>query len=255
MKTFWILLGALMLLPANAARITDPHMPETAPERISEHVYVIQSYPNVGFVVGNNAVLVVDTGLGPRNGEIVTRHAAQLAKGKKLYLVTTHFHPEHASGEGGFPADTVIIRSRVQQEELTNDGVRMEATFRQRPGFGEFLPETIIHPKPGILFDSEYTLDLGGLHARIVLVGPAHTKGDQIVWVEEDRTMLTGDMAIRDEAPRMAAGVTAAVWLSVLDKLAALNPLHVVPDHAEPGDAGLIKAQRELLIKQQAEGR
>ena len=93
------------------------------------------------------------------------------------------------------------------------------------------------------------------VHARIVLVGPAHTKGDQIVWVEEDRTMLTGDMAIRDEAPRMAAGVTAAVWISVLDKLAALNPLHVVPDHAEPGDAGLIKAQRELLIKQQAEGR
>ncbi len=255
MKLLSTLLGALLLpLTTHAARITDPHIPETAPERISEHVYVIQSWPDVGFIVGNNAVLVVDTGLGPSNGAIVAKHAQQLAKGKKLYLVTTHFHPEHASGEGGFPADTVIIRSRAQQEELNNDGIRIEATFRQRPGFGELMPENIVHPKPGVLFDSEHMLDLGGVHARIVLVGPAHTKGDQIIWVEEDRTLLTGDMAIRDEAPRMTQGVTAAVWIGVLDRLAALNPLHVIPDHAEPGDAGLIKAQRELLLKQQAAG-
>lgn len=251
MKTLSMMMGMLLLLPVHAARINDPHIPETAPARISEHVYEIESWPDVGFVVGSQAILVVDTGLGPRNGAIVAKHAAQLARNRKLYLVTTHFHPEHASGEAGFPAGTVLIRSRTQQEELAGNGARTEAAFRQRPGFDEFLPETVPHAEPGILFDSEYTLDLGGVHARIMLVGPAHTKGDQIIWVEEDRTLLSGDLAIHDEVPaRMAEGVTAAGWIAVLDRLAALHPLHVVPDHGEPGDASLITTQRELLNKQ-----
>ena len=256
MKARLMILVAFLPLSTYAARITDPHIPQTAPERISAHSYTIQSFPDIGFVVGSNAVLVIDTGLGPTNGAIVASQATRLAKNKKLYLVTTHFHPEHAGGEGGFPADTTLIRSRVQQEELTNDAGRMLGMFRQQPNFKELLPDNIVYRQPNILFDSDYTLDLGGVHARIQLVGPAHTKGDQIVWVEEDRTLFSGDLGIHDELPqRMADGVTVAMWIGVLDRLAALDPLHVVPDHGEPGDVNLIKAQRESLAKQVQERR
>lgn len=253
MKAHVLILVAFLSLPTYAARIMDPRIPQTAPERISEHTYVIQSFPDIGFVVGNNGVLVIDTGLGPKNGAIVAEHAKRLAKGKKLYLVTTHFHPEHAGGDGGFPADTVLIRSRVQQDELSKDGGRMLGFFRRMPNINEFLPDDITFRQPNVLFDKDYTLDLGGVHARIEVVGPAHTLGDQIVWVEEDRTLFSGDLAIHDEVPqRMVEGVTTATWIAVLDRLAALNPLHVVPDHAEPGDASLIKAQREALTKQES---
>lgn len=256
MKANLMILVAFLPLSTYAARIMDPHIPQTAPERISEHAYEIQSFPDIGFVVGNSAVLVIDTGLGPKNGAIVADQARKLAKGKKLYLVTTHFHPEHAGGEGGFPADTVLIRSRVQQDELTADAGRMLGFFRQQPNFKEFLPDDIVFRQPNILFDSDYTLDLGGVHALIQLVGPAHTKGDQIIWVEEDRTLFSGDLGIHDELPqRMADGVTAAMWIGVLDRLAALNPLHVVPDHGEPGDVNLINVQRESLAKQVQERR
>jgi glyoxylase-like metal-dependent hydrolase (beta-lactamase superfamily II) len=247
-----LLLSSCLLLPlsALAARITDAHLPETAPKRISEHVWEIESFPNVGIVVGRNATLVVDTGMGPRNGAIAAQQAAKLHPGAKLYLVTTHFHPEHSAGDGGFPAATVILRSRVQQEELERDGAAITARFRSRAEYAEFLPEGLTTRKPDVLFDQEYTLDLGGVHARIVLVGPTHTLGDQVIWIPEDRTLLTGDIAMQDDPPqRYAAGANATVWIAALDKLAALKPLHVVPDHGDPGDIGLIREQRAFLAK------
>jgi len=248
-----ILGGIALLLPLSvlaAARITDPRMPETAPKRISEHAYEIESFPNIGTVVGRTGTLVIDTGLGPRNGAVVAAQAKKLAPGNKLYLVTTHFHPEHAGGDGGFPADTVIVRSRIQQEELARDGDRMVAMFRQNSSMTEFLPENLAFRKPDVLFDKDYTLDLGGVHARIEVIGPAHTVGDQLIWVPEDRTLFTGDLAMNNDPPRFyAAGANVTVWIAALDRLAAFAPLHVVPDHGDSGDANLIRAQREFLAR------
>jgi glyoxylase-like metal-dependent hydrolase (beta-lactamase superfamily II) len=248
----WLPLSFCLLLPLNAlaARITDPHLPDTAPKRISAHVWEIEGFPNVGIVVGRNATLVVDTGLGPRNGEIVARQAAKLKPGAKLYLVTTHFHAEHTSGDGGFPAGTVIVRSRVQQEELDRGGAAMITRFRSRAENVEFLPEGLTLRRPDVLFDQEYSLDLGGVHARVVVVGPAHTLGDQVIWIPEDRTLLTGDLAMDNDPPqRFAAGADAKVWIAALDRLAAFKPLHVVPDHGDPGDISLISREREFLSK------
>ncbi len=127
---------AIVLLSAAVSAqqaILDPLLPENAVKQVSPHVHVIMGFPNIGFVVGERAVLVVDTGLGDRNGALVAREAAKLShKGQKLYLTTTHFHPEHAGGQGGFPAGTTVIRSRVQQAELEADGPRMIAFFSGR---------------------------------------------------------------------------------------------------------------------------
>src|SRR5882757_11045957 len=100
--------------------------------KVSNHVWAIMGFPNVGIVVGANATLVVDTGLGPRNGSTVARVAKKLAPNNKLYLTTTHFHPEHAAGEPGFPPETVLIRDKVQQEEMEKHGQEMIQMFASR---------------------------------------------------------------------------------------------------------------------------
>src|SRR5260221_6098315 len=89
-----------------------------APSQVSEHVWAIMGFPNIGIVVGSRATLVVDTGLGPRNGATVARVAVGLSQAPKLFLTTTHFHPEHAGGEQGFPPATILIRAAVQQQEM-----------------------------------------------------------------------------------------------------------------------------------------
>ena len=256
MKFRSLTLCALLPLSAWAAgRIDDPRMPESAPTQISRHVWVIYSFPNVEIVAGSKATLVVDTGLGPANGAVVARQAAKLgAPGARLYLVTTHFHAEHSAGEGGFPAGTTLVRSRLQQDEVARDGLAFVARFRARPEWKEFLPEGITYRQPDILFDQEHTLDLGGVHARIILVGPAHTLGDQVIWIPEDRTVLTGDLAMTtDQQIRFAPGANAALWINALDRVAALKPLHVVPDHGDPGDIRLITDEKALLLKSGAQ--
>ena len=99
--------------------------------KISDHVWAIMGFPNIAIVVGDRATLVVDTGLGPRNGATVARVAARLSKGPKLFLTTTHFHPEHAAGEPGFPPGTILIRNTVQQQEMEQHGVEILDRFRK----------------------------------------------------------------------------------------------------------------------------
>src|SRR5215831_15734626 len=79
--------------------------------KISDHVWAIMGFPNIAIVAGDRATLVVDTGMGPKNGATAARVAAKLApKNQKSFLTTTHFHPEHAAGEPGFPPGTILIR-------------------------------------------------------------------------------------------------------------------------------------------------
>src|SRR3984885_8121851 len=105
----------LVFAATAAAQMAQPLVTEQT-VKISDHVWAIMGFPNIAIVVGDRATLVVDTGLGPRNGAIVMKQAEKLAKNPNLYLTTTHFHPEHAMGEQAFPPRTVIIRPAVQQQ-------------------------------------------------------------------------------------------------------------------------------------------
>src|ERR1700730_17323257 len=138
---------------AMAAGQTNPILPENSVTRVSEHVYAIQGWPNVGIIVGDRATLVVDTGLGPRNGATVLREARTLAKGPNLSLPPTHFHPEHAAGDAGFPPATILIRPTVQQEEMEKGGAQFIATFSGRSAqFKELLQDVKLRT-PDVLFD------------------------------------------------------------------------------------------------------
>src|SRR5579872_2443347 len=123
---------ALFLAGFAAAIVSAQNQPLLVEDtvKVSDHVWAIIGFPNIGIVVGSRATLVVDTGLGARNGATVARVVAKLAHGnQKLFLTTTHFHPEHAAGEGGFPPRTILIRDAVQQREMELHGQEMVDMF------------------------------------------------------------------------------------------------------------------------------
>src|SRR5579863_7872738 len=119
--------------PLHAQQPAAPQgVPENSVTRVSDHVYAIIGFPNIGIIVGERATLVVDTGMGPPNGAIVVREAQKLAKSPNLYLTTTHFHPEHAAGAPAFPPRTLLTRPAVQHEATEQHGVESIETFRSR---------------------------------------------------------------------------------------------------------------------------
>lgn len=223
--------------------------------QLSPHVWMIKGSPNIAIVVGKKATLVVDNGLGTKNGRIVAEAALRLSpKGQKLYLTTTHYHAEHATGDGGFPPGTILVRPRVQQAELESEGQKLIDIFSSRSEEDKELLQGHRYLTPAILFDSDYRLDLGEVQARLSWFGPAHTKGDEVVMVEPDSVLISGDVVQNKVGPYFyCSECTPGSWLKVVDGLAQqLHPRIVLPDHSPQGDGSLIAQNRAFLAELQS---
>src|SRR5580700_5186410 len=246
-------LAAVCLLVAQAAQgqMAQTLVDEKTLTRVSEHVYALVGFPNVGIVAGNRATLVIDTGLGGRNGATVMRVAQKLAKGPILYLTTTHYHSEHTTGEQAFPANTVLIRPTVQQEELIQRLPEHMARFREMSQQNKELLADVKLRTPDVLFDGEMKLDLGGVTARLFCLGQAHTRGDMLIFVEEDSVLIPGDIVQSKLFPIMPEESSMKGWIAVLDKLEPLKPRLIVPDHGELGDGSLMAKEKAMLVEMQ----
>jgi glyoxylase-like metal-dependent hydrolase (beta-lactamase superfamily II) len=252
---FLLILAGAILTPAIArAQLKQPLLSEDNLKRVSDHVYVIEGFPNVAIVVGSRATLVVDTGLGERNGATVMRAEQKLAKGSILYLTTTHFHSEHTSGEQAFPASTIIIRNSAQQNEMNKGVAGHIEVFKKMSAQNMDLLQNVKFRAPDVVFDREAKLDLGGVTARLFWIGPAHTKGDMLTFVEEDSVLIPGDIVQKDIFPIMPnPDASVKGWLSILDNVEALHPKFIVPDHgAAIVDASQIGTERAYLLALQA---
>ena len=228
-------------------------LPENQVTRVSDHVYAIMGFPNIGIVVGERATLVVDTGLGPRNGAIAAREAQKLSKGPVLYLTTTHYHAEHAAGESGFPPNTILVRPMAQQKELEQLGLPFVAMFSSRSAQMKELLAGVTFRAPDITFEKEITLDLGGATARLFWMGQAHTKGDELIDVEPDSTLISGDVVQNRMVPNLPDdNANMKSWVEILTKLRPMKFRFIVPDHSAPGDGSLIESDYQFFSQLQA---
>jgi glyoxylase-like metal-dependent hydrolase (beta-lactamase superfamily II) len=236
---------ALALLGAAAPLVAQtPPAPIVKVEglrQISPHVHIIPDnsvplVPNVGYIVGDRAALVIDTGLGPRNGAAVYEVAKRLAGAKALYLVTTHFHPEHDLGAQAFPDSTKLIRSTDQVKEIAESGLQLAKVFASRSPINAELLKDADFRKADITFERDYDLDLGGVQAKLTAMGPNHTVGDTIVWIGSDRILFSGDLAMRAQPAFASSHSSLRQWLASLDRLEALKPDIIVPSHGPTGD-------------------
>ena len=240
---------------AGGAPTVPPLVRENATEKISAHVYVIPDnsvsmVPNIGIIVGTRGTLVVDTGLGARNGQTVVREVQKVSKTPELYLATTHFHPEHDLGAGGFPPHTKMIRSQDQQKEIAELGASTTERFR---GFGAMNAELLQGAefrKADISFDREHVVDLGGVRVRVLAMGYNHTRGDTAFFVEGDGVLFSGDV-VMTALPNVGSA-TVRQWLSSMNVFEKLQPTRIVPSHGPMGDASLIATYKTLLTTVQA---
>jgi len=254
MDFFKILLLSLLFVPCYGMSQAPPIVKEGTTVKVSEHVFAIPDervpmVPNVGIVVGNRATLIVDPGMGARSGEAAMRETAKVSRNRELYLVTTHFHPEHTTGEAGLPSTAKLIRPKAQQQDVDEMGMEWVKIFSGRsPVVADVLKGFTSFRKPDELFDSEKTLDLGGVKVRCLRLGPGHTRGDVVFYVEEDRVLFSGDLAMSGAFPAFATPQSRAdTWLKSLDALDALGAQRLVPSHGPLADASIIGQYRAYL--------
>ena len=244
---------AALAAPLHGQRgpIPAPMVREGVTEKISDHVFVIPDasmvlVPNVAIVVGSRATLVIDTGLGARNGEVVVGEVAKVSKNGELYLATTHIHPEHDLGAQAFPASTKMVRSNDQVKEIAADALQTAKRFAGfSPAVGELLQGAEFR-KADVVFDKEQVIDLGGVRVRLIALGFNHTAGDTAFFVEPDAILVSGDVAM-SALPAVGAESRISTWLASMDRFETLQPKRIVPSHGPMGDLAFVTNYRAYL--------
>lgn len=231
----------------------DPLVREGTTKQIAEHVWIIPDnnvpmVPNVGIIVGGRSALVIDTGMGRRNGEVVLREAQKIAGTKPLYLATTHVHPEHDLGAHAFPASTRMIRAEAQELEIAEDGMTTAQRFTGMSAMNAELLKDATFRKADINFGDTYDLDLGGVQVKLIAMGFNHTRGDTAFMVS-DGVLFSGDVVMTRLPNVNGPASRIKQWQTSLDRFEALKPRIIVPSHGPTGDLSMIAPYRQYFAR------
>jgi len=199
--------------------------------QISEHAwaYTTEGDPNTGIVIGDDAVLVADTQATPAMAADVIRRIREVTDKPIRYVVLTHYHAVRVLGASAFGAEHILA------SQDTHDLIVERGEFDKASEIGRFprLFRNVESVPPGLTwptmtFTGRMTLWLGKLEVQLIQLGRGHTKGDTVVWLPQERAMLSGDLVEFGATP-YAGDAYFKDWPQTLDNLMALDPAVVVP--------------------------
>jgi glyoxylase-like metal-dependent hydrolase (beta-lactamase superfamily II) len=199
--------------------------------RLSEHAYAYtaEGDPNTGIIVGDDCVLVADTQATPAMAQDVIRRIREVTDKPIRYVVLTHYHAVRVLGASAYRAEHIIasqdtrdlIIERGEQDKASEIG-RFPRLFSNV----ESVPPGMTWPT--LTFTGKMTLWLGKLEVQLLQLGRGHTKGDTVVWLPQDKVLLSGDLVEFDATP-YAGDAYFNDWPKTLERLAALGATALVP--------------------------
>ena len=199
--------------------------------QLSEHAwaYTAEGDPNTGIIIGDDCVLVADTQATPGMAAHVIRRIREVTSKPIKYVVLTHYHAVRVLGASAYAPQQIIasqdtydlIVERGEQDKASEIG-RFPRLFRDV----ESVPAGMTWPT--LTFTGKMTLWLRKLEVQLLQLGRGHTKGDTVVWLPQDRVLLSGDLVEFDATP-YAGDAYFTDWPQTLDNIAKLNAAALVP--------------------------
>lgn len=202
---------------------------------------------NIGFVIGEQAIAVIDTGGSFLVGQAL-REAIRARSALPIrYVINTHVHSDHVFGNAAFEAD----RPQFIGHERLAGAMRVraeayEANLRKMLG-EQAAGSRIVLPTRTVAAGQALELDLGKRRLRLRAWAPAHTDHDLTVFDEQTGTRWMGDLLFVERAPSIDGD--ARGWLKVMDELAAMPVRRSIPGHGPPvaDTAAALEKQRRYL--------
>lgn len=227
----------------------DTEIKKVSFEQLSEHAwaYTAEGDPNTGIIIGDDAVLVADTQATPAMANDVIRRIREVTDKPIKYVVLTHYHAVRVLGASAFGAEQILASQDTYDlivERGEQDKASEIARFPRLFQNVETVPAGMTWPT--MTFTGKMTLWLGKLEVQLLQLGRGHTKGDTVVWLPGEKTLLSGDLVEFDATP-YAGDAYFQDWPNTLQNLAALNPLALVPGRG-PALKGQAQVQKGLQV-------
>jgi glyoxylase-like metal-dependent hydrolase (beta-lactamase superfamily II) len=213
---------------ASQADLTEKRVSFT---RLSEHAYAYtaEGDPNTGIVIGDDAVMVIDTQATPVMAQDVIRRIREVTDKPIKYVVLSHYHAVRVLGASAYAPEHIIasddtlalIKQRGEQDKASEIG-RFPRLFQAV----ESVPPGLTWPT--LTFNGKMTMWLGRLEVQLLQLGRGHTAGDTVVWLPQERILFSGDLVEFDATP-YAGDAYFNDWPQTLDRVAALGAKKLVP--------------------------
>lgn len=213
------------------ASAADLEVKKVSFDKLSDHAYAYtaEGDPNTGIVIGDDAVMVIDTQATPVMAHDVIRRIRDVTDKPIKYVTLSHYHAVRVLGASAYGAEHILA------SEDTRDLIVERGQFDKDSEIGRFprlfqnvesVPDGLTWPT--ITFRGKMTLWMGSLEVQLLQLGRGHTKGDTVVWLPQEKILFSGDLVEFDATP-YAGDAYFKDWPKTLENLAALQPEKLVP--------------------------
>jgi glyoxylase-like metal-dependent hydrolase (beta-lactamase superfamily II) len=196
------------------------------------YAYTAEGDPNTGVIVGDDAVMVIDTQATPVMAQDVLRRIRQVTDLPVGYVVLSHYHAVRVLGASAYQAHA-IIASRGTYELIVERGdADMKSEIQRFPRLFRAADSIPGLTWPNLVFERELTVFLGRREVRLLHLGPGHTRGDTVAWLPQEKILFSGDLVEYGATP-YAGDAYLKAWPRTLDAVRALGPRKLVPGRGE----------------------
>ncbi len=202
---------------------------------------------NAGIIIGSDGILVVDTLISAKEAQRFMADIGKVSPKPVKYVVDTHYHLDHAFGNGEFAkAGAIIISHAADRKNLEEKG---ETTLKSIKEFGlteEDMRGTGI-ALPALTFSDRMTVYLGNEKVELIYIAPSHTKGSVLVYLPERKILFTGDILFTDFHPYLGEGDLEG-WIRNLDYILSLDVKTIIPGHGPLSGKKDVEQMKEYLV-------
>ena len=192
------------------------------------YAYTAEGDPNSGVIIGDDAVMVIDTQATPVMAQDVIRRIREVTDKPIQTVVLSHYHAVRVLGASAYQAQHIIASQDTRDLIVERGAQDMKSEIERFPRLFRAVETIPGLTWPTITFKGEMTLWLGSLEVKLMQVGRGHTKGDTIVWLPQQKILFSGDL-VEFQATPYAGDAYFTDWPQTLDKLAAMKPSALVP--------------------------